>query len=840
MNKQKIASTTYKWGFHDKEAPVYKSPKGLSQKVVESISHYKSEPAWMRDFRLRALKIFFAKPLPSWGADLSAIDFNNIYYYIKPTEATMHSWNEVPDRIKATFDKLGIPAAEQKYLAGVGTQYDSENVYHNLRESLAKQGVIFSDVETALKEHPELVRKYFATVIPPGDNKFAALNSAVWSGGSFIYVPPGVHVEQPLQTYFRINAKNMGQFERTLIIVDEGAFVHYIEGCSAPIYATSSLHTAVVEIIALRGSRVRYTTVQNWSNDVYNLVTKRAFAHEDAVVEWVDFNMGCLAGSSKIYVYGKGVVDMKDVKIGDEVYSVNTDTLIPMKKKVAGVQDNGTRETYRLVTIDHREIVATDNHPFLTLESGGVGRSNRYLKWRPLKDLQEGDYIAVADSLPDDGSPYRIQFQYKPLKQAKYHIQIPTETNKELMWILGAYLGDGYFEYDKVKSIPRRLRRVYFAVPPHDNARQKLEIYLQKVFGIDFWRNKGICLTIGSSILAQFIHDLGFGGGARTKRVPQWVYTLPHKQQLAFIEGYLDTDGSERHKMVKDGIQYGQLTFTSCNKELLQDMKYVMISCGLKPLKISTYIASRKLTEGKEVKEYITHFLTLNIREDLEIIRNKCSKRENQIEFVKIREVVPDKKQKVYDLEVEGTHNFIANGIVVHNSKITMKYPAVYMVGRGARADILSMAYAGAGQHLDAGGKAVHLASDTSSRVISKSVSHGGGRTSYRGLLRVGKGARGVKSKVQCDALILDQASRSDTYPVMKIEEDDATIEHEATVSKIGEEQLFYLMSRGLTADEAALMIVNGFIEPLVKELPLEYAVEMNRMIALEMEGSVG
>ncbi len=620
--KASIAPTTYKWGFHDEIKPIYKSPKGLSQKVVESISHYKNEPAWMREFRLRALKIFLAKPMPTWGADLSSINFDNIYYYIKPTEATMHSWDEVPDRIKATFDKLGIPQAEQKYLAGVGSQYDSENVYHNLRESLAKQGVIFCDVETALKEHQELVRKYFATIIPPGDNKFAALNSAVWSGGSFIYVPPGVRVEQPLQTYFRINAKNMGQFERTLIIVDEGAFVHYIEGCSAPIYATSSLHTAVVEIIALRGARVRYTTVQNWSNDVYNLVTKRAFAHEDAVVEWVDFNMGCLAGDSKIYVYNKGIVDIKNVKQGDEVYSANLDTLIPVKKKVVAVKDNGIKPTYKLITMDHREIVATDNHPFLALEPGDVGRSSRYLQWRHLKDLKEGDYIAVADGLPD--------------------------------------------------------------------------------------------------------------------------------------------------------------------------------------------------------------------------VRNKCPKWENRIEFVKIREVVPDKQQKVYDLEIEGTHNFIANGIVVHNSKITMKYPGVYMVGRGARADILSMAYAGAGQHLDAGGKAVHLASDTSSRVISKSVSHGGGRTSYRGLLRVGKGARGVKSKVQCDALILDPASRSDTYPVMKIEEDDATIEHEATVSKIGEEQLFYLMSRGLSADEAALMIVNGFIEPLVKELPLEYAVEMNRMIALEMEGSVG
>ncbi len=454
-----------KYDFHTEERYVYKARKGLDEQIVNQISDLKGEPDWMRRFRLEALKIFQSKPMPRWGGKLDEIDFQDIYYYIKPADRQGRTWEEVPEEIKRTFDRLGIPEAEKKYLAGVKAQYESEVVYGSLREELAKQGVIFLDTDTALKEHPELFREYFGTIVPPTDNKFAALNSAVWSGGSFIYVPPGVKVEYPLQAYFRINAENMGQFERTLIIVDEGAYVHYVEGCTAPMYSSESLHSAVVEIIVKRGARCRYTTIQNWANNIYNLVTKRAVAYQDATMEWIDGNLG---------------------------------------------------------------------------------------------------------------------------------------------------------------------------------------------------------------------------------------------------------------------------------------------------------------------------------------------------------------------------------------SRLTMKYPAVYMLEPGARGEILSIAFASRGQHQDAGAKVVHCAPHTSSRIVSKSISKNGGRSSYRGLVRVQRGAHHAKSNVVCDALILDPHSRSDTYPYIEIEEDDVLIGHEASVSRIGEEQLFYLMSRGLSEAEASAMIVNGFIEPLVRELPMEYAVEMNRLIQLQMEGSVG
>lgn len=457
--------TEYAYGFHDERESVYRAEKGISHAVIDQISDHKGEPDWMRQFRHEALDIFFSKPDLTWGADLSGIDYDDIYYYLKPSDGAEKSWDDVPEDIKNTFDRLGIPEAERKFLAGVGAQYDSEVVYHSLREEWEKLGVVFLDMDTGLKEHEDIVREYFATIIPAADNKFAALNSAVWSGGSFVYVPAGVHVDIPLQAYFRINQENMGQFERTLIIVEEGASMHYVEGCTAPTYSSNSLHSAVVEIIVKKNARCRYTTIQNWSTDVYNLVTKRSIAEEGGTMEWIDGNLG---------------------------------------------------------------------------------------------------------------------------------------------------------------------------------------------------------------------------------------------------------------------------------------------------------------------------------------------------------------------------------------SKVTMKYPAVYMMGPKAHGEILSIAFAGAGQHQDAGGKVVHGAPNTSSKIISKSISKDGGRASYRGLLKVARGAYGSRSNVVCDALLLDEESRSDTYPYIEIEEDNVSIGHEASVSKIGEEQLFYLMSRGIGEEEASAMIVGGFIEPLVKELPMEYAVEMNRLIQLQMEGSIG
>jgi Fe-S cluster assembly protein SufB len=461
---QSVPSEINKYDFRTESKAIFKARKGLNAEVVHQISDIKNEPEWMRQFRLKSLEIFNSKPMPRWGGNIS-LDFQDIFYYLRPTNEQGKTWDEVPEEIKKTFDRLGIPEAEKKYLAGVKAQFESEVIYGSLKEDLSRQGVIFTDTDSAVREYPDLVRQYFATIIPPSDNKFAALNSAVWSGGSFIYVPKGVKIEFPLQAYFRINAESMGQFERTLIIVDEGAQVHYVEGCTAPMYTTESLHSAVVEIVVNKHARCRYTTIQNWANNIYNLVTKRAMAYEGALMEWIDGNLG---------------------------------------------------------------------------------------------------------------------------------------------------------------------------------------------------------------------------------------------------------------------------------------------------------------------------------------------------------------------------------------SRLTMKYPAVYMMEPGARGEILSIAFASAGQHQDAGAKLVHCAPDTSGRIISKSISKNGGRASYRGLVKVERGAKRARSNVVCDALILDSKSRSDTYPYIEVDEQNVQLGHEASVSRISEEQLFYLQSRGLSEAEASTMIVSGFIEPLVKELPMEYAVEMNRLIELQMEGSVG
>ena len=463
--RELVTDRREQYAFHDDIVYLAETKRGLTRDTVEEISRFKKEPDWMLQFRLRAYDHFVKRPMPSWGGDLSHIDFDKIVYYRKPSEREEKSWDDVPEQIKATFERLGIPEAERKFLAGVGAQYDSEVVYHSVREELTKIGVVFMGTDQALVEYPEIFRKYFGTVVPPEDNKFAALNSAVWSGGSFVYVPKGVEVPLPLQAYFRINGENTGQFERTLIVVDEGAKVHYIEGCTAPIYATDSLHAAVVEVIALKGAKVRYTTIQNWSNDVYNLVTKRAHAHENSTVEWIDANTG---------------------------------------------------------------------------------------------------------------------------------------------------------------------------------------------------------------------------------------------------------------------------------------------------------------------------------------------------------------------------------------SRLTMKYPAIYLRGEGSTADIISVAVGGKGQHQDTGAKAIHLASNTRSRIVSKSVSKDGGRATYRGQLKVAPGATNVVASVRCDALMLDDQSRSDTYPYIDIQEDDTTMTHEATVGKISQDQVFYLMSRGLTENEAQNLIVQGFLEVFTKELPMEYAIEFNRLVKLEMEGSLG
>ncbi len=796
-------SYTEKYGFHDADQFVFKARKGLDAGIVRGISQMKGEPAWMLEFRLKALETFQKKPMPRWGGDVGQIDFDDIYYYVKPTEQEAKSWDDVPADMKRTFDRLGIPEAEQKFLSGVGAQYDSEVVYHKIKENLSKLGVLFLSTDHALRDHEELFRQYFGTVIPPTDNKFAALNSAVWSGGSFIYVPKGVRVDVPLQAYFRINTKDMGQFERTLIIVDEGAYVHYVEGCTAPTYSSDSLHSAVVEIIVKAGGRCRYTTIQNWSNNVYNLVTKRAAAYRDATMEWVDGNLGCITGDSAILV-NNDVVPIEQIEPGAMVYALNAE-MEWERRPVLAKRYSGRQQVHLLRTENHREVRATANHPFLTLTKQGKHAS---LAWKRLDQLTTRDLVAISGTVPDHGKSR----SFEPIpNHGRKAITLPETSTEELMWLLGVYVGDGYVERS----------RVYFAVPPADKSHSRVLESLAGLFGVDFEVRKGV-VRINSVSLRDWLMHLGFSGKAHEKRVPVWVYQLPREQRVAFIEGYIAADGHFR-------ANHKNVSITSVNRALLEDVKALAIACGLDPRKISRWSRVEKKPLGKVEKEYTHYFLYFGE-----------GRLDRPVYFSRVSAIEALDVQDTWDIEIEGTHNFVANGFVVHNSKLTMKYPAIYLMEPGAHGEVLSIAFAGKGQHQDAGAKAVHVASHTTSKIVSKSISKDGGRAGYRGLVKVAKGAVGCRSTVNCDALILDDLSRSDTYPTMEIEEDQVSIGHEATVSKIGDEQLFYLTSRGVPKDEAAAMIVAGFIEPVVKELPMEYAVEMNRLIQLQMEGSVG
>ncbi len=827
-----------RYGFHDAENYLYKAPKGLNREIVEKISEFKSEPQWMREFRLKALEHFYARPQPTWGSPMLAeVDYDEIRYFVRASERAERSWDDVPEDVKRTFDRLGIPEAERKFLSGVGAQYESEVVYHQVREDLEKQGVIFKDMDSGLREHEGLVREYFATVIPANDNKLAALNSAVWSGGSFVYVPKGVHVEMPLQAYFRINTENMGQFERTLIIADEGSYVHYVEGCTAPTYSSSSLHSAVVELIAKPGARIRYTTVQNWSANVFNLVTKRAVAQEDATVEWVDCNLGCLTAEAKVFTTDRGPTSIAEIREGDIVYGTDLQTMKPVARTVTATRNNGVQPTFRVTTANFRQLEATANHPFLVLDRASGGDAFT-VRWRRLENVNVGDYVAISKGFGDTGSARFLgdyRFESASRRSRPKPITLPLETTIELMWFLGAYLGDGCIEH-----VDGRARRVNLAVPPSDPARSRLETTLRDVFDLEGTQKGPVTLAVASSILGDFIEWLGFVGPAKEKRIPGWVWGLPIDQKLAFIEGYLDTDGCERKRKVVDGVEYGQIVWSSANRALLEDLKLLLIDCGLEPRKISEHSFTKKLPLGAEVRSYTNYFLAMNLRGNLDVIKRKVSPPRPVVQFVKVTSIDELPAQPTYDIEVDGIENFTANGIVVHNSRLTMKYPSVYLVGERAHGEILSIAFAGKGQHQDAGGKIIHAAPNTTSNIFAKSISKDGGRGSYRGLLEIAKGAHGARSKVVCDALLLDDRSRSDTYPTIRIGEDDVNVGHEATVSKVGDDQLFYLMSHGIPEDEASKLIVNGFIEPITKELPMEYAVEMNRLIELQMEGSIG
>ncbi len=1047
---------TEKYGFSMPESYVYKADKGLSEEVVRKISQIKNEPQWMTDFRIRSLKLFLGKPMPKWGANLTGIDFNAITYYLKATDTKSKSWEDVPENIKKTFDRLGIPEAEKKFLAGAGAQYDSEVIYHQIREDLEKQGVIFKDMDSGLKEHEDLVKKYFGTVIPPEDNKFAALNSAVWSGGSMVYVPKGVHVEMPLQAYFRINAKNMGQFERTLIIAEPGSSIHYIEGCftkgasirtaegtkkiedikeddivlthsgsykkvyktmkrkhngtlctikfsnnpkhelkitgghpilaveketinqknwkpkwieagqldnfdyiampitefskmagqlnltlsaddlmlqqkiilyankicsyafvpikyiekeivtdldvynfsveedesyvangivvhncTAPSYSSDSLHSAVVELIAMEGSKIQYTTIQNWSSNVYNLVTKRAFAYKNAEVFWVDGNLGCLAEGTKIAT-NPGLQEIEKIEPGQKVITLNEETHQLEPRIVLGTKFSGIKYTYNVVLENgKREVIATNSHPFLTVEydKNKPKKLGRYkFVWKPLEALEKGSFIMVPKELPDLGKPYElkkptidrqiigrnqhgatytIDTSYKYIK-----LKMPDATTDDLLWLFGVFIGDGNIEIAKhKKSGANRFGKVIFSVPKNDLAREKVIEVMKSAFGLDKYteRKDGVTITYNSLVLAEFFKLNSLSGVAHTKRLPEWIFSLPLSQKKALLAGYIESDGL---------IRKNNARFKTCNKYLLEDIKTLAMGCGIEVNRIKEEKETKTINvngyngKEKEYTCYVMHISNLSTlrkhfsqknREKIPVDAHEHNtywftgakkgrriKMPNHLALQKITDIIPCGEKPTYDLEIEGSHNFIANGVLVHNSKVTMKFPAVWLLGEGARGEVLSVAFAGAGQHQDAGAKILHFAPNTSSVITNKSISKDGGKTTYRGLVKVAKGATNVKSNVVCDALILDDKSSSDTVPYMELEEKDIQISHEATVGKINEDQLFYLMSRGMSEREAMAMIVRGFIERFTKTLPMEYAIELNRLVELEMEGSVG
>jgi Fe-S cluster assembly scaffold protein SufB len=863
----------YQLGWSDEEDYVFKPKKGLNEAIVREMSAMKKEPDWMRDFRLKALARFERKPMAEWFAvNMPSLDFDNIYYYVKPTESQVKDWDELPDSIKNTYERLGIPEAERKYLAGVTAQYESEVVFHRNRVELESQGVLFSDMDTAVREYPEIVRRYFGTIIPPNDNKFAALNSAVWSGGSFIYVPPGVNVEMPLQAYFRINTENMGQFERTLIIADEGAQVHYIEGCSAPVYSTDSLHSAVVELVALPGSRITYTTIQNWSTNVYNLVTKRARAEAEAHVEWIDGNIGCLAQGSRVTTPG-GVKPIEQVSPGEQVLSFDEARGELCFKTVTAKRFSGYQPV-REVRSGVRSLRVTDNHPFYSYvyDPGRAKKSGRYALAYVRADELEKAIVPISSV--DYGSPHKLELaestttftgrnqyadSFESVRSRAVRLAPIEETTDDLMWLFGLFVGDGSIERSPAQNGGTRWARVTFSVPRSDRARTRLVDVMRRLLpGTEpEERSDAVTLRWSSIELAELFERNGFATGAVKKRLPTWVMDVPESQRLSFIAGYLDSDGcSPRGRR--------GLSIKSVNRPLLEDVGEVLTTLGIpsrvftefdedRQVQILDYTSVSRGSHRVDFRadERLLGHLSHSLRDaarshaepKLQWFRRVGRSQIVLPESVEIRKVAVGNASVVvptWDIEVEGTGNFVSEGFIVHNSRLTMKYPSVYLMGPKASGEVLSVAYAGAGQHQDAGAKMIHAAPETSSTIISKSIAKDGGVTTYRGLVHVDKGATGAKSFVRCDALLLDERSVSETKPYMEVGERDASIGHEATVAKIGDDQLFYLMSRGLSESQAMGMIVNGFIEPVTRTLPMEYAVEWSRLIELQMEGSVG
>jgi intein/homing endonuclease len=734
------------------------------------------------------------------------------------------------ERERAAFVR-GLYDGEGSYDAGLDLyriNQTNQHVAQRLRELLISLGIRASlsvaqpqsprrpmwQVAICRADHPEFER--LVLIETPRPARATHAGSVIADG--YLWMP----ISSIEQLHAECEVFNMS-VEDDESYVCEGVVSH---NCTAPTYSSNSLHSAVVELIARPGARIRYTTVQNWSPNVFNLVTKRAVAHEDATVEWVDCNLGCLTADARVFTTDRGPVSIAEIREGDVVFGTDLQAMKPVARRVTATRENGVKPAFRVTTANFRQVEATANHPFLVLDRAR-DQSAFTVRWRRLEHVRVGDYVAVSTGTGETGSARFLgDYRYEPRRPRP--VDLPLETTDELMWVLGAYLGDGYTEH-----VDGRARRVSFAIPPTDPARPRLEAALRSVFGVEGAQEGPVSLAVSSSIIGDFIDWLGLGGTAHEKRIPGWVWGLPVDQKLAFIEGYLDAAVCE----YDDGVEGNQIVWASANRALLEDLKLLLIDCGLEPGTISNQSFTTEPPVGPEAK---TYKLAMSLRGNLDVIKRRVPPPRPVVQFVKVASIDELPAQPTYDIEVDGIANFTANGIVVHNSKLTMKYPSVYLLGERAHGEILSIAFAGHGQHQDAGGKIIHAAPNTTSNIFAKSISKDGGRGSYRGLLEIAKGAHGARSKVVCDALLLDEDSRSDTYPTIRISEDDVNVGHEATVSKVGEDQLFYLMSHGIPEEEASKLIVNGFIEPITKELPMEYAVEMNRLIELQMEGSIG
>jgi Fe-S cluster assembly scaffold protein SufB len=839
----------------------------INEQLVRTISQDKKEPEWMLQKRLKSLEIFHEKPIPDWGPDLSELKLEEINYFVKANaKKNSRSWNDVPKEIRETYEKLGIPEAEKKALAGVGAQYDSEIIYHNIKEELEKQGVIFLDMDVAVQTHPELVKEYFMTTcIKPELHKFSALHGAVWSGGTFIYIPKNTKIDLPLQAYFRMNASRGGQFEHTLIIADEGSELHYIEGCSSPIYSENALHAGCVEIHVLKNAKVRYSSIENWSKNVYNLNTKRGIVHENGILEWVNGNLGCLVGNSKVFTK-KGVKNIKDIKPGEELFVWDEKTNSIKESIVNKKIFSGDKIVYK-VEAGGREIEASSNHPFLNL----VRRKNKpehkkgffHTEWKPLEELKIGDIIGISKKLPIKGKNYTLpkieigkvtksNNQYSKFEMNTSHLYnkkiiIPKETNADFMWLMGLILGDGHIDISNNK--------INIATHQNEDYREYLITLLKKLFNYTVTEKKERYIIINSKVLCQLFTELGLSGTANSKKIPEWVFNLPENQKLSFLAGYVDSDGH---------VSGNGLYLTSINKDILESVRILGIQIGLEFSKIFQHGKAR-IVEIRGIKANAKDSWRIAISgERIKEIPLKCkikrekliklkkrrkdisaegmnfkSKTTEEIGFVRINKIQEIGLKPTFDIEVKDYSNFIANGLVVHNSKTTMLYPCSILKGDNSKTEYLGIAYASKNQYQDTGCKVYHIGKNTSSFVVSKGISKSGGISSYRGLVKISKNAINSKTSVKCDGLMLDNESKVLTFPSMDVHEEDIQASHEATVGKIGEEQLFYLMSRGLSEEEATKMIVSGFMEPVIKELPLEYAAELNKLIELEIENSV-